>query len=458
MNKTLLTLILTIFTSALAMGQTIVYVDSAATGANNGTSWSNAYKFLSSAISAAQGGSGAYIIRVAKGKYYPTGAQTGTNRTVSFDLSRGNTKIYGGYPKGGGTRNPAVNITVLSGDIGTAGTVTDNSYHVMKIIGGSASSDSIVIDGVTISGGYAEDEENWDRINTGVVSFDLFRSQAAGIFLHNENNVLKIRLRNVKITNNNAYGGSAINFWTGTGLFEKCDFSNNDNANLWYGTSAAKMDWTTCTFVDCTFNSNKNYGYSAHNGLDILEDCTFNNNGGHGLDINFCNLITLKRCYIYKNGNDGLHGYNSNVNVINSVIAKNTSNGVYSWADRPLDGTKIINLINTTIADNGTAAKSGDLNNIKIMNSIVWGNSSGLVIDTYGNNTDGTFEVSYTNVQGGHTGSNNYNRDPRFVDATNGDYRLTGHSLALNNGNNSLLPSGNTVSYTHLTLPTKRIV
>ena len=60
----------------------------ATTGANNGTSWANAYTSLQSALSVASTGT---EIWVAAGTYRPT---TGSDRTVSFSMKNG-VKIYG---------------------------------------------------------------------------------------------------------------------------------------------------------------------------------------------------------------------------------------------------------------------------------------------------------------------------------------------------------------------------
>ncbi len=68
----------------------IRYVKWNAGGANNGTSWTNAYTSLQSALAAASSGA---EIWVAAGTYGPT---AGTDRTVSFTLKIG-VEIYGGF-------------------------------------------------------------------------------------------------------------------------------------------------------------------------------------------------------------------------------------------------------------------------------------------------------------------------------------------------------------------------
>jgi hypothetical protein len=118
---------------------------STSTTANFGASWDTAYPDLQMALAAAQSGD---EIWVAAGTYKPT---TGTDRTVSFVMVTG-VGIYGGFA---GTetarsqRDWSAHATILSGDIGTIGTATDNSYHV--VVGANGA----VLDGFTITGGCA---------------------------------------------------------------------------------------------------------------------------------------------------------------------------------------------------------------------------------------------------------------------------------------------------------------
>jgi hypothetical protein len=100
-------------------------------------------------------------------------------------------------------------------------------------------------------------------------------------------------------------------------------------------------------------------------------------------------------------------------------------------------------LINNTIS--GNVANSGggiytDSGNNTIANSIIWGNSSGIV------NDGSTLTVTYSIVQqdmGVFPGANNLNIDPQFISpqlpglSTGGNYRLKSTSPAINVGNNA---------------------
>ena len=142
------------FALARYLGDEIHYVKWNANGANNGTSWADAYTDLQSALSAATNGD---EIWVAAGTYKPT---TGTDRTLSFTLKNG-VAIYGGFA---GTetlltqRDPAANVTVLSGAIGAAG-IADNSYHVVT---GGSTDNTAVLDGFTVTAGNANGSFPYD--------------------------------------------------------------------------------------------------------------------------------------------------------------------------------------------------------------------------------------------------------------------------------------------------------
>ncbi len=141
------------------------YVDVAASGANDGSGWADAFVDLQSAL----GDVSCSTIWVADGIYTP-----GTQPGDRFEILPG-MHVYGGFA---GTetslqqRDPKANFTVLSGDIdgndssNAAGIdmsysdiVGDNSYHVVYVDGTSLAGDvtaDTVLDGFVITGGEAD--------------------------------------------------------------------------------------------------------------------------------------------------------------------------------------------------------------------------------------------------------------------------------------------------------------
>ncbi|MFP4277607.1 MAG: InlB B-repeat-containing protein, partial [Wenzhouxiangella sp.] len=126
----------------------IHYVDIDATGANNGSSWADAYTDLQDALAVAVSGD---EIWVAEGLYRPT---PGTDATISFVLKDG-VGVYGGFASGETQRDErdwVANPTILDGDIDEDGTIAGNSQGLVRAIGAGADT---VLDGFTIQYGAA---------------------------------------------------------------------------------------------------------------------------------------------------------------------------------------------------------------------------------------------------------------------------------------------------------------
>lgn len=201
---------------------TVIYVDTSATGGNDGTSWTDAYTDVQTALGAASSGD---EIWVAEGIYYP-----GTTQESSFALKDG-VALYGGYPSGGGTRDVASNITVLSGDIDhndttdANGVVTDpanivgnNAYHVVTSNGND---NTAVLDGFTITGGNVNGSSPNDRgggmynlSSSPTVTNCTFSGNSAhyGGGIYNSNDNSSPEVTNCTSTGNFAgYGGGMCN-------------------------------------------------------------------------------------------------------------------------------------------------------------------------------------------------------------------------------------------------------
>ena len=229
--RILLTLLFAICLTTTTSAQVNLYVDSAQTSSGTGTTWATAYKTLNEALNVANGASTAsgYTIRVAKGTYYPGGAQSDTTRDSTFAILRGGLRLYGGYSSGGGTRNVAAFPTILSGAVGTAQNSTDNSYHVMVITNIAANADSVIIDGLSVTEGTTDTALSTKTIGGVAIQ----RQNGGGIYAKNV--PAKLLFQNCRFFNNRA-------FYFGGGLF--CQNANYDLRN-------------------CTFSNNKNNGISG---------------------------------------------------------------------------------------------------------------------------------------------------------------------------------------------------
>ncbi len=123
----------------------VVYVNASAQGADDGTSWGDAFRDLQSALGGAQAGQ---QIWVAQGTYYPT---SGSDRDQSFVLRSG-VELYGGFVGGETGVEEAdwqKNATILSGNIGDPDSTQDNCRHVVT------GADDAVLDGFFVQDGDA---------------------------------------------------------------------------------------------------------------------------------------------------------------------------------------------------------------------------------------------------------------------------------------------------------------
>lgn len=115
-----------------------IHVDaSAGDDTRAGTAWSAPVRTIARALALAQAAPGADTIHVAAGRY-----------AENVLVPRGDVTLLGGYPPGGGTRDPAVNPTIVDGG-GTAPALT--------ISGGSGrvALAAITVDGFTFTNGAA---------------------------------------------------------------------------------------------------------------------------------------------------------------------------------------------------------------------------------------------------------------------------------------------------------------
>jgi len=169
----------------------ILYIDKAATGTENGRSWADACTNLQDALSLAATLGRVEEIRVAQGIYRP--AEPGGNRNTSFALVPG-IALTGGYAGNGqpdpNARNISLFETILSGDLNANDgpnftNVGDNSYTVVLGANGA------VLDGFTITGGC--DAVHGGAINnkgrtTTVINCIIKYNRAAyggGLYTHN---------------------------------------------------------------------------------------------------------------------------------------------------------------------------------------------------------------------------------------------------------------------------------
>ncbi|MCA9253354.1 MAG: S8 family serine peptidase [Phycisphaerales bacterium] len=134
-----------------------LFVDSSATGGNDGSNWANAYTELTDALAFAETNPFIAEIWVAQGNYAPD--QPGGDRAATFKMRSG-LAMYGGFSGNESAlaqRDPELYPTILTGDLnGDDGPnwagMSENSYHVVTAANVGANA---IIDGFTITRGWS---------------------------------------------------------------------------------------------------------------------------------------------------------------------------------------------------------------------------------------------------------------------------------------------------------------
>ncbi len=330
---------------------TVIYVDSTASGAEDGTSWADAYTELQSALlSAPPAGTQVWV---AAGTYYPVSnpsdPPTQLDKSATFQLLDG-VSVYGGFAGTEGAldeRDPSVNVTILSGDIGVPANNDDNIYHVVT---GSGTDSTAVLDGFTITSGNAT--EDAAELNGGGI-LNVGGSPT---------------ISNMVISNNEGvFGGGMFNFDGSSPTVTNVTFIGNSaqRAGGMYNNLNSHSILINVTFVSNSASS-RGGGMTTSSSSPTLTNVTFHDNSAP------------------RGG--GLHNaFGGNPTLINVTFSENSATE---------DGGSIYNESSSPV----------------ITNSILYNNTQGTQDEIY--NVGGTPTVRYSIVEGGYTGTGNLDQDP----------------------------------------------
>jgi hypothetical protein len=355
----------------------IIFVDKDATGANNGSSWGDAFTTLQAALANATFTQGEEIW-IADGTYNPHAS----DRSAHWALPNG-MKLYGGFNATEtlrSQRNAALNIVRLSGDLNgddnanidySEATRQDNSYHLLYI---QSPKSDIVVDGVTIADGNANGTGN-ELTAPALITFHTGADQ-----------LIQIDFNDVIVEKNTAINaGIYQNFHYATqGGTTVVNFSHSVIRN----NSSASVLGNMLYVGDRGYNQ-KNYGK--------IDNCLFYDN--------VC-TSTFGVATIYNVVNNGF-GVVCPMEVTNNTFTENAGASGYAMGiGRSADSR----YINNIFYNNGSATP------------ILWVNS-GIPLDVFQNciSEDVLFGL---------------NQDPLFRNAVNDDFRIdcSGLSPAIDGG------------------------
>jgi len=404
----------------------IIYVDSGAPGANDGSSWADAYNYLQDALVDVNTAEKPVEILVAQGIYKPDQgvAMTLGDRSESFQLING-VSIFGGYAGFGDadpdTRDFELYETTLSGDLndddievissddlaGEPGRA-ENSYQVVT---GSGTDETAVLDGFTITGGNA----------------NVFTNRNGGGLL---NEYGAPQIINCTFSENSAqyYGGAIYNYYSSP-ILVNCTFILNsagtDGGGIYNYRGDTNLD--NCTFIDNRSGSTGG-GISRNGGSSIITNCTFIDNranyagggtycSGNSLIINnssftgnwaenrgggiYCSVVnsSLTNCIFSNNsadyGGGGICFNNSDPNLTGCSFSENSASyggGMYN--DRSNLNLSNCKFIENSGYDYGGAMCNMSSNTLSLNNCIIIANRA----NSYGGGMyNNTSELTFTN-------------------------------------------------------------
>ncbi|MES2774670.1 MAG: choice-of-anchor D domain-containing protein [Bacteroidota bacterium] len=365
-----------------------LYVDASAAPGGTGAGWPCALQELSTAISMANANPAITSIWVADGTYKPT---TGTSRTAVMAITRANLLILGGFAGGevnAADANPAVNLTIISGDIGVANDMSDNSYRLMNIGGSPVTPNALVVDGFIFEKGNANGSGD-NAVGAAILS------NAIPV-------ATPVQINRCTFRNNNAVSNGGAVYLTGSNLaFAGCRFADNTAGNAG---GAVFTFQASPTFLSTIFAANTapngggyygNYGYpvfsktvftgnSATYGGGVYQNrmnadylnCVFNANtsyqGGaiYEQNASFSHIVNstfFKNTGVSYGGAIVLSGSNSRTTTENSIFWKNTYAGSATtpWSDfvnytagANVYANNILQLNTAIPADNGTTRRN----------------------------------------------------------------------------------------------------
>jgi hypothetical protein len=375
-----------------------IYVDAnLGSGANNGTSWANAYQGPTGLVAAIQAAQPGDQIWVADGVYRP--GPVGSDRALTF-VPKNGVAIYGGFA-GGETllsqRDWTVHVARLSGDIANNDaafpSVTgwgENAYHVVT---GNLRDASAVLDGFTVTDGDANGAPTDADKGGGVLCVS-----GSPTF------------RNLTVVNNRAlYGGGGV-----------------------YVRSANP------TFTDCRFTANDASSF------------------GGGVDVESPAAPTFSRSWFSANTGDAggavdITGAACTPVFSNCVITGNNASGVSGGGAMLVTGGATVDVINCTVYANSASITIGGIRTssatTRISNAVIWGNT-GPGGSTLNQQLGGsTYQVQYSCIEHAFAGTGNISTSPGLVNPAANDFRPAAGSPLIDAGRNDAVPIGTTADF-----------
>jgi hypothetical protein len=283
-----------------------IYVDTDAVGANNGSSWNNAYNFLQDAIADANSFRKPVEIRVAQGTYTPDSNSARPEGSgdcqATFHLING-VALKGGYA-GFGEPNPDARDvqfyeTVLSGDLQRnddgLNNISENSFRVVTVIGTGSTA---ILDGFIVTastGGHP--------------------AECAGLYNY---------LASPTVSNCTFFGNRALYGYSGNSIYNRYGhptitncFFDGDGQNI-----GVLSEIGSLTIANCIFVRNSQCGIESFGSEITLTNSLFSENEV-AIFIDYCYPI-MKNCTFSRNDSVILHDGGASAELVNCIVWENS--------------------------------------------------------------------------------------------------------------------------------------
>jgi hypothetical protein len=347
-------LVIAICTSS---GGQVIYVDDDAPAGGNGSSWSDACRFLQDALAQATGATQPVEIHVAQGVYRPdqgTGLTPG-DQGAAFQLLKG-VSLQGGYAgfasADPNARDVQLYETVLSGDLQgndskEPPTRNDDSRgkdNSCRLVVARTIDESAVLDGFTITAagapggpcGYEYGGQAGVAIDAGGLRIQAchFRaSHAPAVFA---------QAGGAPVLNGCTFDAGEEMVTLGDSVLSDCLFSGGGLYD--YG---AKLSLSNCTFdagaaacraggsltlTGCIFRNSRDFALGLwDHSTAVLADCLFERNGegvpGRAISSQGRSDLTLEDCRFVENNGGGIESSGGCVSLTRCSFVKNTAQG-----------------------------------------------------------------------------------------------------------------------------------
>jgi hypothetical protein len=335
--------------------QFVRYVRDGGFGDEDGTSWEDASGDLQAMMDeladlrlTVPGYTGPCIVKLAEGTYKPeykpdtdgTSISAPGDRDAAFILRPG-VQVLGGYhASGNGNRNPATNLTTLSGDLDNSDSINNgDAYHVVLAVNIPRGSETI-LDGLTIKGGNANVNSNFTGTSTwsGVT---IYRDRGGGMYNRNSS----LALTNASISGNSTTnsGGGMYNTDSSPVLIN-VSISGNSTA---IGGGIYNIDTSSSVLVNAVVSGNSATGtgggmYIA-NSRSALVNATVSGNKaayGGGIGIAASASLEMRNSILWGNAatiDPGIYDPSATSTVASSIVQGSSGGSDGNVADPGTD-------------------------------------------------------------------------------------------------------------------------